>query len=168
MTRDFDAIIVGSGPGGSTVADELTQAGMSVLVLERGRNRLINLENPNELASDYSSDELKFLTRHFLGPDPWLEPRTFRRNQADGERIHIGDVNNLPATVGGGGVHADGKLPRFREDDFRVLSELGPIEGASIADWPISYDDLEQCYADAERLIGVAGLAGANPFSAWG
>jgi gluconate 2-dehydrogenase alpha chain len=76
-------------------------------------------------------------------------------------------VNNLPATVGGGGVHADGKLPRFREDDFRVLSELGPIEGASIADWPISYDDLEQCYADAERLIGVAGLAGANPFAAW-
>ncbi len=50
MTRDFDAIIVGSGPGGSTVADELTQAGMSVLVLERGRNRLINLENPHELA----------------------------------------------------------------------------------------------------------------------
>ena len=57
MTRDFDAIIVGSGPGGSTVADELTQAGMSVLVLERGRNRLINLENPHELAGDYSSDE---------------------------------------------------------------------------------------------------------------
>ena len=76
-------------------------------------------------------------------------------------------MNNLPATVGGGGVHADGKLPRFREDDFRVLSELGPIEGASIADWPISYDDLEPCYADAERLIGVAGLAGANPFAAW-
>ena len=167
MTRDFDAIIVGSGPGGSTVADELTQAGMSVLVLERGRNRLIDLENPHELAGDYSSDELKFLTRHFLGPDPWLEPRTFRRNEADGERAHIGDVNNLPATVGGGGVHADGKLPRFREDDFRVLSELGPIEGASIADWPISYEDLEPCYADAERLVGVAGLAGANPFASW-
>ena len=167
MTRDFDAIIVGSGPGGSTVADELTQAGMSVLVLERGRNRLINLENPHELAGDYSSDELKFLARHFLGADPWLEPRTFRRNETDGDRAYIGEVNNLPATVGGGGVHADGKLPRFREDDFRVFTELGPIEGASIADWPISYDDLEPCYADAERLIGVAGLAGANPFAAW-
>ena len=41
------------------------------------------------------------------------------------------------------------------------------MEGTSIADWPISYDDLEPCYADAERLIGVAGLAGANPFAAW-
>ncbi len=74
MTRDFDAVIVGSGPGGSTVADELTQAGMSVLILERGRNRLINLENPHELAGDFSSDELKFLTRHFLGPIPGSSP----------------------------------------------------------------------------------------------
>ena len=55
----------------------------------------------------------------------------------------IGEVNNLPATVGGGGVHADGKLPRFREDDFLVESELGPVDGASIADWPVTYDDLE-------------------------
>jgi choline dehydrogenase-like flavoprotein len=167
MTRDFDVIIVGSGPGGSTVADELTAAGRSVLVLERGRNRLINLSDPTALLSEYSNDELKFLDRHFLGPDPWLEPRTFREQVSDGDRVHVGEVNNLPATVGGGGVHADGKLPRFREDDFRVLSELGPIAGATIADWPLSYDDLEPFYADAERLIGVSGLAGANPFAAW-
>ncbi len=167
MTRDFDTIIVGSGPGGSTVADELTMAGQSVLILERGRNRLIDLDDPQHLLSEYSNDELKFLERHFLGPDPWLEPRTFRRAAADGDRLHVGEVNNLPATVGGGGVHADGKLPRFREDDFAVLSELGPIADATIADWPLSYDDLEPFYADAERLIGVAGLAGANPFAAW-
>ena len=74
MTRDFDAIIVGSGAGGSTVADELTQAGMSVLVLERGRNRLINLDNPHELATDYSSDELKFITAPFPRPDPGSNP----------------------------------------------------------------------------------------------
>jgi choline dehydrogenase-like flavoprotein len=167
VSRNFDTIIVGSGPGGSTAADELTQAGQSVLVLERGRNRLIDVNDPHRLLSDYSSDEIKFLDRHFLGPDPWLEPRTFRRSEADGDRLHIGEVNNLPATVGGGGVHADGKLPRFREDDFLVLSELGPVEGASVADWPLTYDELEPFYADAERLIGVAGLAGANPFAAW-
>jgi len=167
MTRDFDAIIVGSGPGGSTAADVLTAAGWSVVMFERGRNRLINLENPNELLYEFSNDEIKFWSRHFLGPDPWLEPRTFRRSAEEGDRIHIGEVNNLPATVGGGGVHADGKLPRFREDDFRVLSELGPIEGASVVDWPIGYDDLEPAYAEAERLVGVAGEAGANPFAPW-
>lgn len=167
MTSDFDTIIVGSGPGGSTAAEVLTRAGQSVLILERGKNHLIDLDDPAQPKYDFSNDEIKFLERHFLGPDPWLEPRTFRQRDSDGKRLHIGEVNNLPATVGGGGVHADGKLPRFREDDFAVLAELGPIEGATIADWPISYADLEPAYAEAERLIGVAGLAGANPFAAW-
>ena len=35
-------------------------------------------------------------------------------------RTWTGEVNNLPSTVGGGGFHADGKLPRFREVDFRA------------------------------------------------
>ncbi|HMD47168.1 MAG TPA: FAD-dependent monooxygenase, partial [Acidimicrobiales bacterium] len=64
MTRDFDAIIVGSGPGGSTAADVLTAAGWSVVMFERGRNRLINLENPNELLYEFSNDEIKFWSRH--------------------------------------------------------------------------------------------------------
>lgn len=167
MSRDFDVIVVGSGPGGSTAADVLTAAGKSVVIFERGRNHLIDLDDPNRLLGGYSNDEIKFWGRHFLGPDPWLEPRTFRLTEEDGDRLHVGDVNNLPATVGGGGVHADGKLPRFREDDFRVLSELGPVDGASVADWPFGYDELEPYYAEAERLVGVAGEAGANPFAAW-
>ena len=165
--RDFDAIIVGSGPGGSTVADVLTAAGWSVLVLERGRNHLLDLDDPTQLAGDYSNDELKFTIRHFLGPDPLLEPRTFRRDGWAGDHEHVGDVNNLPATVGGGGVHADGKLPRFLEEDFRLRSERGPIDGAAVDDWPLSYDDLEPYYAEAERLVGVAGDAEANPLAAW-
>ena len=46
MSRDFDAIIIGSGPGGSTAAEVLTEAGLSVLMLERGRNHLLDLDNP--------------------------------------------------------------------------------------------------------------------------
>jgi choline dehydrogenase-like flavoprotein len=167
VSRDFDVIVIGSGPGGSTAADVLTAAGRSVVIFERGRNHLIDLDNPERLLGGYSNDEIKFWERHFLGPDPWLEPRTFRLSEEDGDRLHVGAVNNLPATVGGGGVHADGKLPRFREDDFRVLSELGPVDGASLVDWPFGYDELEPCYAEAERLVGVAGEAGANPFAAW-
>jgi gluconate 2-dehydrogenase alpha chain len=163
---DADAVIVGSGPGGSTVADVLTAAGWSVIVLEKGRNHLIDLEAPYEASGHQSNDEIKYKRRHFLGPDPLTEPRTYRRDVDDGERIFTGDVNNLPSTVGGGGYHADGKLPRFREDDFHVLSALGPIEGAALADWPLQYDELEPHYAAAERLIGVAGEP-TNPFAAW-
>ena len=167
MTADFDAVIIGSGPGGSTAADILTAAGWSVCVFEKGRNHLVDLDDPTRLATDFSNDEIKFMLRHFLGPDPLLEPRTFRRDEGDGDRAYVGEVNNLPTTVGGGGVHADGKVPRFREDDFRTLSTFGPIEGADLADWPITYDDLEPAYTEAERLVGVAGDAEANPFAAW-
>src|SRR5580693_664447 len=162
-----DAVIVGSGPGGSAVADVLTRAGWSVVIIEKGRNHLLDPDDLSKPAADYSNDELKFIYRHFLGPDPLIEPRTFRRGEEEGERTYVGEVNSIPTTVGGGGTHADGKVPRFREEDFALLSTHGPIDGAEVADWPLSYDDLEPFYAEAERSIGVAGTAGANPFAAW-
>jgi gluconate 2-dehydrogenase alpha chain len=163
---DCDAVIIGSGPGGGTAADILTAAGWSVIVLEKGRNHLVDLEPPYALKGDFSNDEIKFASRYFLGPDPLIEPRTFRRSEDDGDRVFSGVVNNLPSTVGGGAVHADAKMPRFREVDFRLLSELGPIDGASVVDWPMQYDEMEPYYAEAERLIGVAGEPG-NPFASW-
>ena len=135
--------------------------------MEHGRDHLLDPDDPTRPAADYSNDEIKFHHRHFLGPDPFLEPRTFRRKEEDGDHLHVGDVNSIPATVGGGGTHADGKVPRFREEDFTLLSALGPQPGAEVADWPLTYDELEPYYAEVERAIGVAGEAGANPFAAW-
>lgn len=163
---DCDAVIVGSGPGGSTVADVLTAAGWSVIVLEKGRNHLLSLSPPFEGLDHFSNDEVKFGRRHFLGPDPLTEPRTFRRRDTDGDHLHVGHVNALPSTVGGGGVHADAKLPRLREDDFRLLSTFGPQRGADVVDWPLSYADLEPYYAAAERSVGTAGEE-TNPFASW-
>ncbi|MGZ4796276.1 MAG: GMC family oxidoreductase [Acidimicrobiia bacterium] len=164
---EFDAVVIGTGPAGATAAEVLTGAGWSVLMLEKGRNHLLALDPPFGPLGHVSNDELKFMRRHFLGPDPWLEPRTFRRTPADGERLDIGDVNNLPSTLGGGGFHADGKLPRFRTDDFKPVSAAGPVDGAALVDWPVDYDEMEPYYAAAERVVGVAGEAGANPFASW-
>ena len=165
--RDCDAVVIGTGPAGATAADVLTSAGWSVVMLEKGRNHLLSLDAPFAGLGHVSNDEIKALRRHFLGPDPFLEPRSYRRDEADGDRLFAGEVNNLPSTVGGGGFHADGKLPRLRAVDFKARSELGPIEGADIVDWPVDYDEMEPYYAEAERLIGVAGEAGANPFAEW-
>ncbi len=161
-----DAIIVGSGPGGATVADVLTAAGWTVAIIEKGRNHLLDPDDLSRPSFDYSNDEIKFLSRHFLGPDPLIEPRTFRTHEGDGDHSHVGEVNSVPSTVGGGGTHADGKVPRFMPDDFRLLSALGPQPDADVADWPIGYDDLEPYYAEVERTIGVAGTEGVNPFAA--
>jgi gluconate 2-dehydrogenase alpha chain len=164
---DCDVIVIGSGPGGATAADVLTAAGWTVIMLEKGRNHLVGLDPPYEPLRHLANDEVASVRRHLLGPDPRLEPRSYRRGPEDGERLLVGEVNNLPSTVGGGGFHADGKLPRFREEDFALRSVRGPVEGADVRDWPITYADLEPHYAAVERLIGVAGEAGSNPFAAW-
>jgi gluconate 2-dehydrogenase alpha chain len=164
--RDCDAVIMGTGPAGSAVAQVLTAAGWSVIMLEKGDNHLISLEAPYAAAGHLSNDELKLVHRHLLGPDPIVEPRTYRITPDDGDHLYVGHVNSLPSTVGGGGYHADAKMPRLREDDFRLLSTFGPQDGASVADWPFAYDDLEPYYAEAERIVGVAGEE-TNPFAAW-
>jgi choline dehydrogenase-like flavoprotein len=164
---DCDAVIIGSGPGGATVADVLTEAGWHVVVLEKGRNHLVDLRPPHEPLRHFANDEVALTRRHLLGPDPSLEPRTYRRSADDGDRLLTGEVNNLPSTVGGGGVHADAKLPRFREEDFHLRTARGPIDGARVEDWPIGYADLEPHYAAVERAFGVAGEVGTNPFAAW-
>jgi choline dehydrogenase-like flavoprotein len=158
-----DAIIIGSGPGGSAAAEVLTRAGWSVVIMEKGRNHLFDPDDLTKPAADYSNDEIKFISRHFLGPDPLIEPRAFRVSADDGEHTHVGEVNSIPTTVGGGGVHADGKVPRFREEDFRLLSDYGPQEDSHVDDWPLDYDELEPYYAEVERAIGVSGDAAGQP-----
>ncbi len=164
--RDADAVIVGTGPAGSAVAHVLTEAGWSVIMLEKGRNHLISLDPPYGPLGHLSNDEVKLIHRHLLGPDPLVEPRTYRTGPDDGDHLVVGHVNSLPSTVGGGGYHADAKMPRLREDDFRVRSTFGPIDGADVADWPFTYADLEPHYAEVERVVGVAGEE-TNPFAPW-
>ncbi len=70
----------------------------------------------------------------------------------------------VPQMVGGGTVHWQGWLPRFTENDFRMRTVAGDLPGASLADWPITYDELEPYYLKVEWAFGVSGKAGANRF----
>jgi choline dehydrogenase-like flavoprotein len=159
----FDVVILGSGCAGSAVADILTRAGQTVLILEAGANRFDFLDDPNRTpVSRHACDEIKN-KRGFIYPDPRVEPRTFRNSPADGDRKIVGDVNGLPKTVGGGGVHADLKMPRFEPQDFHLGTELGDVAGASFQDWPVDYDVLEPFYAYVDTAMGIQGDAKADP-----
>ncbi len=161
----FDALIVGSGMGASAAADILCAWGKKVLMIEAGANRFDGLDDPDpgHLVCQLSNDEVKCDVRGVIDPDPLAEPRTFRTAPSDGDRLVVGDVNGLPKTVGGGAVHADLKMVRFRPTDFQLGTLLGAIPGANFADWPLSYDELEPFYLHVEWAMGVQGQAGADP-----
>jgi choline dehydrogenase-like flavoprotein len=166
----FDVIIVGSGAGGSMAARTLTVVGgKKVLILETGNNYFIGLDDPaaNMPIPLFSNDEVKLSVRNIIDQDPFLDPRTYRTNPSAAAVVNE-DVNTLPRTVGGAFVHADMKTPRFNAVDFRLASELQSLgrtyDGTNFSDWPVTYDELEPFYAEAERLTGVQGQNGANPF----
>ncbi|HXG27236.1 MAG TPA: GMC family oxidoreductase [Nevskiales bacterium] len=162
-----EAVIIGSGPAGSIAAWELARAGWSVTVLERGRNLRpgFGQVESKDLGTLYSSDEIK-TARLFGFPQPLLEPLT-GRTQAEAaggaERTVQGLHVSLGAAVGGTSLHYNAKFPRFWKQDFTQLSDLGPVEGAQVADWPIRYEDLAPFYDEVERRIGVQGDVNQMP-----
>ena len=144
------------------------RTGQKVLVLEAGPNHLDGLDDADarDPTPRFSNDELKLERRNFIESRRSVEPRTWRTSEADGDRIDAltGNVQALPKTVGGGCLHADLKMPRFEPTDFQ-LGTLLDVAGRDASPTGRSqYDELEPFYACGERLLGVQGLAGANPF----
>jgi choline dehydrogenase-like flavoprotein len=152
VRRDFDVCIIGTGAGGGVMLDQLTRAGFEVVALQRG---------PHLPPQRFSDDELEVIVRDTLFAPDQLE--TYRLDES--ARAEPGRFNQTAHAVGGTMTRWSGWSWRFREDDFRVLSTHGPVAGAALADWPVSYAELAPWYDLAEREFGVSGVAGANPFS---
>jgi choline dehydrogenase-like flavoprotein len=154
MAKDpVDICIVGSGAGGGPMALSLGQAGFKVVVLEKG---------PWYQNEDFIHDEILQGRRNFFMPLPWDEPHLWRTD----ERKPYTRTNEAWTAncVGGGTVHMSGFFYRLKPVDFRLRSELGPVSGANVADWPITYKDLEPYYDRAEEELGVSGNAVPHPF----
>jgi choline dehydrogenase-like flavoprotein len=67
--------------------------------------------------------------------------------------------------VGGGTRVFGAQAWRFCPEDFRMASTYGIPDGSSLADWPISYEDLEPDYDRAEWELGVSGDPAGNAYA---
>ncbi|WP_323770606.1 GMC family oxidoreductase [Antarctobacter sp.] len=134
-----DALVIGSGVGGASVALKLADAGLRVLILERGEQ----LPNEPELADA----EAVFVQNRYRTHEQWQD-ETGRRYRP-GQYYYLGGHTKFYGTA----------MFRFRESDFAETAHEDAISPA----WPIRYADLEPHYAEAERLFGVRGLAGQDP-----
>ncbi len=159
--HEYDVIVVGAGAAGGVVACVLAEAGKSVLLLERGRDLAYD-----EVGRDHLRNHRLALYGHNTGPDLGDNPRVAVAPSGVTRllRPHEGGYQNNAACVGGGTRVYGGMAWRFMPQDFRMASLYGVPEGSSLADWPISYDDLEPYYERAEWEIGVAGDARGNAF----
>jgi choline dehydrogenase-like flavoprotein len=148
-----EVCVIGAGASGATAAKVLTEAGVRVVALERG---------PWRKRESFGGDELANVNRYNLWPDPILNPRTARTSAGEPARMEL--FCPVPQMVGGGTVHWQGWLPRFTPNDFRLRTVAGALEGTTLADWPVGYDELEPYYSKVEWAFGVSGLSGANRF----
>lgn len=159
-TREFDAIIVGTGPCGGFAAKELTEKGLTVLVLDAG---------PMPVAGrDFARHEW-----------PWQQPgrglsaeRSLPARPANRVPLLWSQHPDHPFTtdpdkpftwvrsrvVGGRSLHWSRASHRFSDFDFKAATRDGYGE-----DWPIGYDEIAPYYDRVEEHIGVSGYVEGYP-----
>jgi choline dehydrogenase-like flavoprotein len=135
----YDVIIIGSGPGGGSVAHRLAPTGKRILVLERGDYL------PRE--QDNWRSKAVFVDGKYQAPETW-----YGRN---GETFHPG----LHYYVGGNSKVYGAALIRLRERDFEDVQHKDGLSPA----WPLGYADFEPYYQQAEALFHVHGRQGEDP-----
>src|SRR5580704_12374899 len=159
-----DVAIIGLGWTGSILANELTDAGLDVVAIERGPWR----DTATDFSITYAQDELRYRLQHELFLRPAQVSVTFRNNdQQTALPVRTWGAFMLGNGVGGGGVHWNGETWRFLPTDFVARTHLTQRYGAAflpedmtIQDWGVTYDDLEPHYDSFEYLCGTSGTAG--------
>lgn len=137
--RHYDVIIIGTGAGGGTLAQKLAPSGKRVLLLERG---------------GYVPREKKNWDPRFVNVEGGYQTKEIWHDR-DGKPLHP----HTNYCVGGNTKFYGAALFRLRREDFGELRHHGGVSPA----WPLSYDDLEPYYTQAEEHYQVHGNRGEDP-----
>jgi choline dehydrogenase-like flavoprotein len=160
-STEVDFVVIGSGAAGGIMAKQLSTAGFSVVVLEQGGWGKYGKEQ------EYNKDE--WLQRNVgeedrLMSDPSRQRNTFRRT--DKEQAKPG-THSYGCVIGGGTVTYGGSSWRHLPYEFKEASMDPTIpSGTGMADWPVTYEELEPYYTQAEWEMGISGLRVNSPFLA--
>jgi len=149
MTRDaqYDAVIVGSGVAGALIGARLSAAGARVRILEAGPR------------TDRAAAVTRYRSGQYAYESPVWAPQP-TSSDLDYYYVQDGAVkfsSDYERRVGGTTWHWLGNCPRLLPSDFEMKTRFGVA-----VNWPISYDDLEPWYIDAEHELGVAGDSDHN------
>jgi gluconate 2-dehydrogenase alpha chain len=162
--KPVDAVIVGYGWTGAIMAKALTDAGLSVVALERGP--------PLDTAPDFEypriADELKYGVRGELWQPLARETVTVRHSVSDvGAPYRKYGSFIFGNGVGGAGVHWNGMVWRVSPEDLRFRSHIEKRYGKAfipkdmtIQDYPVTFEELEPHFDHFEKVCGVSGTAG--------
>jgi choline dehydrogenase-like flavoprotein len=134
----YDLIVIGSGPGGASLAHKLAPTGKKILIIERG-------DYLKREPANWDSKTV-FVDGAYQAKETWFDGK--------GAAFHPG----LHYYVGGNSKFYGAALLRLRERDFE---EIVHEDGVSPA-WPLKYDVFEPYYAEAEALFHVHGQAGED------
>jgi len=137
---DDVVVVIGSGAGGGTLANELAQKGIDVVCLEAGSHMRVG---------EFRNDESYMASRI-----TWNDPR---EGSGDASK-------NRPTfvckTVGGTTVHWTALALRMQEHETRGLSTYGAMANTDLIDWPVSFAELSHYWGLAEDKLGVTGTHG--------
>ncbi len=169
-TNRFDAIVIGSGVSGGFAAKELTEKGLRVLMLDRGRMVEHGEDYPYDGKPAYE------VPAHNIMPKPLQERDYFIAKRGYVQPSNMGFYNNdrmnpyafdegskfywiRPGAVGGKSLIWGRWSFRWAPEDFEANKREG-IDGT----WPIGYDDIAPWYAKVEDYIGVSGSRENLPY----
>jgi gluconate 2-dehydrogenase alpha chain len=154
-----DVAVIGLGAAGGVAVLPLARAGLKIAGIEAG-----TWMSPH----DYRADEIYNNVRRMVTtvPKAQREIPTVRADASEKAR-RAGAQHPMMNAVGGTSIHYWAQSWRLKPWDFRTRSEsirrYGPNsipKGSTLADWPITYEELEPYYDTIEWEVGVSGKAG--------
>lgn len=163
VTDRFDAIVVGSGVSGGWAAKELTEKGLHVLMLDRGRmvehgtDYTYDGKPPFEIPARDRMPAPLVASDYFIATHGYVSPANQHLHNNDRLNPYAYEEGDKfywirPGAVGGKSLIWGRWTFRWAPHDF----EANKRDGHGI-DWPIRYDDVAPWYSYVERYIGVSG-----------